>query len=165
MRRFAFLITCLWLVFSLGSIAAGEALVENFVGTWDNVAIEIDYSLTGGDNGQLYTVTATATGCVSAGVPTNLTGPSGSGSVDVTCNTASGTGSVVLRFYKGTAGGTLLRTMVFTFSCSTGCNLTLTDSSEIPTLSEWALIVFGVLLLGLMTYFVLRRRQTPAVGV
>lgn len=31
----------------------------------------------------------------------------------------------------------------------------------IPTLSEWALIIFSVVLLGLMTYYVIRRRQAP----
>lgn len=31
--------------------------------------------------------------------------------------------------------------------------------TAIPTLSEWALIIFSVLLLGLMTYYVIRRRQ------
>jgi hypothetical protein len=31
--------------------------------------------------------------------------------------------------------------------------------SSIPTLSEWAMIVFSVLLLGMMTYYVVRRRR------
>ncbi|TFH59724.1 MAG: IPTL-CTERM sorting domain-containing protein, partial [Candidatus Zixiibacteriota bacterium] len=31
---------------------------------------------------------------------------------------------------------------------------------HIPTLSEWAMIIFSVLLLGMMTYYVVRRRRT-----
>ncbi|MCX6830859.1 MAG: IPTL-CTERM sorting domain-containing protein [candidate division Zixibacteria bacterium] len=34
---------------------------------------------------------------------------------------------------------------------------------SIPTLSEWAMIVFSVLLLGMMTYYVIRRRRTAQV--
>lgn len=33
-------------------------------------------------------------------------------------------------------------------------------SASIPTLSEWAMIIFSVLLLGMMTYYVVRRRRT-----
>jgi hypothetical protein len=32
-------------------------------------------------------------------------------------------------------------------------------AADIPTLSEWAMIVFSVLLLGMMTYYVVRRRR------
>ena len=33
-------------------------------------------------------------------------------------------------------------------------------SVPIPTLSEWAMIIMGVLLLGLMTYYVIKRKRT-----
>jgi hypothetical protein len=37
--------------------------------------------------------------------------------------------------------------------------LTVRIGIGIPTLSEWAMIVFSVLLLGMMTYYVVRRRR------
>jgi hypothetical protein len=44
-----------------------------------------------------------------------------------------------------------------------GCGGPGPGDSEIPTLSEWAMIIFSVLLLGMMTYYVVRRRRTAQV--
>jgi hypothetical protein len=38
-------------------------------------------------------------------------------------------------------------------------------SSEIPTLTEWGMIIFAVLLLGFMAYVVIRRRKSIGIGV
>jgi heme/copper-type cytochrome/quinol oxidase subunit 2 len=38
--------------------------------------------------------------------------------------------------------------------------VTINVTCPVPTLSEWAMIVFSVLLLGMMTYYVVRRRRT-----
>ena len=38
-------------------------------------------------------------------------------------------------------------------------------SSDIPTLSEWGLIIFGVVLLGFITWVFLRRRKAAAVSL
>ena len=47
----------------------------------------------------------------------------------------------------------------------TGVTSVASPSSQIPTLTEWGLIIFGVLLIGFMTWIVLKRRKTATPGV
>ncbi len=54
-----------------------------------------------------------------------------------------------------------------TFCMQGGCieNATVVACPQIPTLSEWGLIIFGVVLLGFITWVFLRRRKTSAVSL
>jgi len=72
-------------------------------------------------------------------------------------------GGSVSRTISGVAAG---KYVVFRYDVSAPADSAqVTDfvqvpaAADIPTLSEWALIIFSVLLLGLMTYYVIRRRQ------
>jgi hypothetical protein len=154
------------LSFVWSSTALGDPRAQAFNASYDEDFDRIDYSVAGGGAGQLYSVTAAATGCVSVAAPADLTGPDDADNVSVTCNDANGTGEVVLKIYKGAVSpANLVASFRFQFTCDGDCNITLTSSGVIPTLTEWGLIIFSIMLLGLMVYYIVKRRRTQPVAI
>lgn len=123
------------------------------------------YSLTGGDAGQKYPVTGVASGCVSISpaIPDTLVGATDKDSVKVNCITPNSSGTIALAFYKGSVSPANEKHVEsYAFQCGAACQVT---GYPIPTLSEWALIVFAVVLVALLTYYIVRRRRTAIAAV
>lgn len=123
------------------------------------------YSLTGGDAGQAYIVTGAASGCVTMppGDPPDLVGAVDKDSVKVNCASPNGTGTIALAFYKGSVSpANEKHAESYAFQCGASCQV---SGYPIPTLSEWALIALAVLLVGLLTYYIVRRRRAAIAAV
>jgi hypothetical protein len=127
----------------------------------------VNYSVAGGAAAQVYDVVMTnIIGCATVRPPLtqttipDLVGVTQTQSFQLDCSTPSSSGYVVLEFRQG-IGGPILSTWVVSYTSQASCaNLVQNEVKEIPTLSEWAMIVFSVLLLGLMTWYVVKRRRT-----
>jgi len=146
----------------LSSAVFAEPMAESFTVTFDDAFDELDYSLAGGDNGVVYPVTALASGGVTVGVPPNLTGPADSKSVSVSCSQPDGSGTVTLKIYKvSVSPANLLYEITYAFECKGG----VLTGYLIPTLSEWALIALAVLMLGLLTYYIVRKRRSAIAAI
>lgn len=124
------------------------------------------YSVAGGTASQVYDVVMTnIVGCATVRPPLtqatipDLVGVTQTQSFQLDCSTPLGVGHVVLEFRQG-VGGPTLSTWSVSYTSSAGCaNLVQNEVKEIPTLSEWAMIVFSILLLGMMTWYVVKRRR------
>jgi hypothetical protein len=124
----------------------------------------VAYSVTGGVAVTYDVVMTNIVGCATilppltqATIP-DLVGPAQTQSFKLVCSSPSSSGYVVLEFREGV---NLLSTWVVSYTSNASCaNLVQNEVKEIPTLSEWAMIVFSVLLLGLMTWYVVKRRRT-----
>jgi hypothetical protein len=156
------------LVVFLAGPAFSDPMAATFVCTWDGDNSEIDYELTDGEDGQQYTVTAEASGCVSLSeTPPDLTGPTDSDNVTVACDAENSTGTITLTFWRGEdTANVLVASCICEFTSDGACALTGDCApASIPTLTEWGFIIFTVLLLGWMAWMVVRRRQTVKVGI
>ncbi len=146
-------------------VAVPLSAAEDITVVFNDATDYLVYSLTGGDAGQAYVVTGTASGCVTITPvdPPDLVGATDKDSVKVNCASPNGTGTVALAFYKGSVSPANEKAVAsYAFQCGAACQVT---GYPIPTLSEWALIVFAVVLVALLTYYIVRRRRTAIAAV
>ena len=126
----------------------------------------VHYSVDGGLAGKTYHVVATTNGCASiAGSVSDLTGATDSKQFQLSCGT-TGSGTTTVKIYGPDSDLIVVYTIAYTCTSGVNCiaSATIHEDLIIPTLTEWGMILFGVVLLGLMTYFVVRRRRTSNIA-
>lgn len=128
----------------------------------------VTYSVAGGEPSVTYDVRVEKiVGCASivggTAAVSDLVGVTQTQNFQLTCQTQNSSGYLVLQFWKNES---LLSTWYVEYASNSNCTqLTQTVVKEIPTLSEWAMILFSVVLLGLMTWYVIRRRRAVHAAV
>ncbi|GEM_PF-5486028 len=151
-----------WLIGLILLALAGTSMAEELGVTFGCQFIEgppakIQYSVLGGD-GNPYIVEGSYSGCATLATATpDLTAANQTQEVQLNCTVPNSTGAVIVTISRD---GVPLKVFKYSYSSNSSCALSGT-CTEIPTLSEWAMIVFAALLLGLLTWYIVRRRRTP----
>lgn len=118
---------------------------------------QIEYSLTGGQNGVLYDIKAITSGCVDTlNSPPDLDGPDDSDVVGVICN-GPGAGTIVIEFCEGPV---CFSAIPVRLTCSESC--AIRESMAVPGLTGYGLAALATVLL-LTGAFLRRRRQVTAI--
>jgi len=123
---------------------------------YNPVTQQIEYSLTGGQNGILYDIKAITSGCVDTlNSPPDLDGPDDADVVGVVCNYGPGAGTIVIEFCDEFV---CFSAISIRFNCSESC--AISESVAVPGLTGYGLAALAALLL--LTGVLLRRRRARA---
>ena len=148
--------TAILVMVALMAMSATAEIVTTAV--YNPVTQQIEYELTGGQNGEAYEIKAVTSGCVDTlNDPPDLVGPAGADVVGVVCNGGPGVGTIVIEFCDTLV---CFSAISIRLNCSETCDISV--SRAVPGLTTYALAALATLLL--LSGIILRRRRERATA-